>query len=174
MADRFTSTTLVQSADETQDKLAREIAKADLDLLRKINLLAADIATQSEEIETLMSEVAALQANPLIIEGSRYLIKKWSDGTMEQWVQVPFSGNVTTASGNVFRSDTISLGNWPVPFITLSNTLYSLTTDTAIQWVGCDTTPSSITIMGSVFIIDTNSSAGVTATISIYGFGKWK
>jgi hypothetical protein len=161
------SSTLLVSKNTPEDA-----AKGDLDLLKKINksnALATDAnADLQSQIDDILDRLQIIDTSPTS------WARKYPDGTMEQWVQVAFSGNVTTPSGALFRSPNISLGNWPIPFDTLLGISRDISSDTGGEWIAENTASALSNInMGSIFIYGVASNAGVTATIYIYGFGTY-
>jgi len=171
---KYPSTLLPQTSDPTESQ------KAALDLLDKINKSDADLTASVAETDanllSISERVSALESNPEIIEGAGYFIKKWSDGTIEQWVTVNLNAAPNNASGNIFNTGAVALGNWPMPFVSLRwSIIYLSTSSTSTSWiVTLASNAPDETSMGNTNIADSQSSGSTPYTINIYGMGKWK
>jgi len=98
--------------------------------------------------------------------------RKYADGWCDQYVQVAFSGDVTTATGNIFASAATNLGSWPIPFKNFYGYHMWVSSSSSVEWVVTDVTGMvSLTSIGYARIVDSVSTAGVTATIYIHGYG---
>lgn len=102
---------------------------------------------------------------------------KYEDGRMEAWNTISGTANITTAWGNGYTTgtnNTISLGNWYVPFtwtpddvqVTVVRTGYNL-------WLS-SVSDTSATYAGNVSLLRFTSQSNVAYTLNVHANGWWK
>lgn len=110
-----------------------------------------------------------------VIEGSsgNWTYRKWSNGTVDLWGSYAVSGVAcSTALGAMYRTDTITLTNFPFdvysPYLTAS---YESNGYGGILWATSTTTNNS---PPSYYLLRTTSGTIASGKIIVHVIGKWK
>ena len=102
---------------------------------------------------------------------------KWADGTMIINKTVSGTANITNAWGNLYISNDINLGNFPVAFIEMPTIVVSPQTQTGTQYMLAGQGGSGYgteTNAGNVALVRPNSRTGVAYRLEVMAKGKWK
>ena len=100
---------------------------------------------------------------------------KYDDGTMICYKRATIMPNVQTAMGDFYRSDYISLGDFPAAFTTLvaiKPAIWNSNASSVYMW-GTDVLAPSTTSAGSIAVIASAKFSGL-AEVMYTAIGRWK
>ena len=100
---------------------------------------------------------------------------KYDDGTMICYKRATIMPNVQTAMGDFYRSDYISLGNFPAAFTTLVDikpAIWNSNASSVYMWC-TDVLAPSTTSAGSIAVIASAKFSGL-AEVMYKAIGRWK
>ena len=100
---------------------------------------------------------------------------KFDDGTMICYKRATIMPNVQTAMGDFYRSDYISLGNFPAAFTTLVDikpAIWNSNASSVYMWC-TDVLAPSTTSAGSIAVIASAKFSGL-AEVMYKAIGRWK
>lgn len=95
---------------------------------------------------------------------------KFADGTMICTKRVEYSGAINTATGALYESANINLGDFPqtfyaIPYVTLSTSIYGFCSGARSTSLGS---------VGLANILRTTSLSSTTGYIDVIAIGRWK
>ena len=102
---------------------------------------------------------------------------KWSDGTMIINQIIKGTADIATAWGTLYTSDSITLPNFPMPFIERPTIVVGAQTQTGTQYIltGNGNGDCGDALHGgSVCLVRPNSRTGVAYILEVIAKGKWK
>ena len=98
----------------------------------------------------------------------RYI--KYADGTMICWKQVSYNGAVNDASGALYASSNIDLGNFPIAFIEEPNIQVSA----SALGLMSGARNASASSAGITNLYRTTSVASMFFVVKVFAIGRWK
>ena len=100
--------------------------------------------------------------------------RKWSSGIMEAWVTQTSTTTVSTAWGNLYRSDSITGSNWPATFATITSSYSQLyASGGEMAWFGSSGGESVSKATNGYILRGATQTSSVSFRIRHYAMGTW-
>ena len=125
--------------------------------------------------DTIAQQLSTLNSNAIIETGhdNTWHYRKWSDGTAECWGTYFATVNITTAWGHGYYGGA-GMPNYPIDFIYLPSRHATVATPGGLAWIVPNSSNTSKTNPGGMFVFSFGSSASVGCSFSLYAVGQWK
>lgn len=143
---------------------------------------ATNLNTMQDNVENGINDVQANlenKINGIIESGSNengsYI--KYADGTMICYKTVVGTIDISTAWGNLYTSEALNLGLWPVSFISRPSIMINTQNQTGTQFMLGGSTVASVgsaSDAGSTSLIRPSTRTGVAYQLDVIGIGRWK
>jgi hypothetical protein len=106
------------------------------------------------------------------VSGAASGYKKYSDGTMDQWMQISVNTTIATAIGSLYFG-TVNFGNWPTAFTALRTVNLGIIERDFLCWI-TKTSDASVTSCGTATLLSSVSRAAGDYLLSVFATGTWR
>ena len=167
------------------DRAIRVIADADAVAISDVQFDTARVRHDNIEIDAGATNVSVLGVGGTagasldrsivsIGENENGRWERYSDGWQVAWKTITDRGPIETADGNIFRSSTVGLGAWPMPFVEPPFVLLtSFHASAQRSWVSSVASPTATTC-GNAVLHRGSPSPSEDYFIVVRGEGRWK
>lgn len=117
-----------------------------------------------------------LDASDYVVEqgiSGIWTYRKWNSGIAECWGRYSASTAISTAWGSIYYGG-VSLPNYPFSFTALPSRHATLDTPGGLAWIVPNSTNTTVSNPGGMFVFSAGSNASVGCNISVYAIGRWK
>ena len=99
--------------------------------------------------------------------------RKWNSGIAECWGRYSASTAISTAWGSIYYGS-VNLPNYPFSFTALPSRHATLDTAGGLAWIVPNSSNTTVSNPGGMFVFSAGSNASVGCNISVYAIGRWK